>query len=92
VNGNNGHDDTDVLYIAFTGDDAVPGKAADWKANSYTDFEASITALGDKLIERLDFGGNSTSSVVQKSTGTSISLRRFKFPKFCISLFDLNWI
>lgn len=53
VNGNNGHDGTDVLYVAFTGDEAVPGKSANWKADNYNDFEASIQNLGDKLIKRL---------------------------------------
>ncbi|CAF9940498.1 MAG: hypothetical protein HETSPECPRED_002425 [Heterodermia speciosa] len=53
VNGNNGHDGTDVLYVAFTGDEAVPGKSANWKADNYDDFEASIQTLGDKLIKRL---------------------------------------
>ena len=33
MNGNNGHDETDVLYIAFPGADAVPGSSgADWGA------------------------------------------------------------
>jgi hypothetical protein len=35
VNGNIGHNDTDVLYIAFTRDDAVPGNSPDWEAGSY---------------------------------------------------------
>ena len=53
VNGNSGHDETDVLYVAFTGDEAVPGTSANWKADNYDDFEASIQNLGDKLIKRL---------------------------------------
>ena len=53
VNGNSGHDETDVLYVAFTGDEAVPGKSANWEADNYDDFEASIQQLGDKLIKRL---------------------------------------
>ncbi|KAK0745725.1 glycoside hydrolase family 75 protein [Schizothecium vesticola] len=52
--GDNGHSDTDVLYIAFTGDDAVPGAhGANWKANSFAEFEASITGLGDSLVAGL---------------------------------------
>lgn len=54
VNGNSGHDETDVLYIAFSGTDAVPGAdGAAWNAQNYNDFEASITAIGDRLIERI---------------------------------------
>lgn len=53
INGNNGHEDTDVLYIAFAGDDAVPGSSADWTASSYDDFENSIKDLGDRLVASL---------------------------------------
>ncbi|KAH6889306.1 family 75 glycoside hydrolase [Thelonectria olida] len=64
MNGNNGHDVSDVLYIAFPGADAVPGKSALWNAKTYDKFEASITALGDKLIQRIGTssggGGGST--------------------------------
>ncbi|KAI1820809.1 chitosanase [Xylaria intraflava] len=51
MNGNNGHDKTDVLYIAFKGKNAVPGAdGAAWDATSYDDFEASIEDLGDSLV------------------------------------------
>lgn len=53
VNGDNGHDQSDVLYIAFTGDDAVPGSSADWEASNFDEFESSIASIGDKLIQRL---------------------------------------
>ncbi len=53
MTGDNGYDGTDVLYIAFTGDDAVPGKGADWGADNFDDFEASISDIGDMLIQRL---------------------------------------
>jgi hypothetical protein len=63
VNGNSGHDQTDVLYIAFTGDEAVPGASgANWNANSATDFESSIQALGDRLIKRIGGGSGSPTS------------------------------
>lgn len=58
MNGNNGHDGSDVLYIAFPGKDAVPGKSATWNAKTYATFEASITALGDKLIQRIGSGSS----------------------------------
>ncbi|KAM0277353.1 hypothetical protein ACHAQH_005869 [Verticillium albo-atrum] len=54
VTGNSGHDDNDVLFVAFTGKDAVPGKdGADWAANNATIFQNSITELGDRLVERI---------------------------------------
>ncbi|PNP44113.1 hypothetical protein TGAMA5MH_04398 [Trichoderma gamsii] len=58
INGDNGHDQDDVLYIAFTGFGAVPGaRGAQWNAQDYTDFENSISALGDSLVARI---GNSS--------------------------------
>lgn len=54
MNGNNGYDDEDVLYIAFPGKEAVPGAdGANWSAANYNEFEDSIRGLGDKLIERI---------------------------------------
>ncbi|EON96767.1 putative glycoside hydrolase family 75 protein [Phaeoacremonium minimum UCRPA7] len=54
VNGNSGHDGNDVLYIAFPGSDAVPGKdGANWAASNFASFESSIQALGDKLVQRV---------------------------------------
>ncbi|GKT49810.1 endo-chitosanase [Colletotrichum spaethianum] len=59
INGNTGHDDNDVLYIAFTGDDAVPGASgAAWNASTYEDFASSITDLGNKLVARVGSGCN----------------------------------
>ena len=58
INGNAGHDENDVLYIAFPGADAVPGAdGAAWSAQNFDDFEASISALGDKLVQRLGSNG-----------------------------------
>ncbi|KAI1335849.1 glycoside hydrolase family 75 protein [Xylariaceae sp. FL0016] len=60
MTGDNGHTDTDVLYIAFKGKDAVPGAdGAKWDAQSYDEFEASIEDLGNSLIK-----GISTSAAV----------------------------
>jgi hypothetical protein len=54
ITGNNGHDQNDVLYIAFPGSlaDTVE-KDSDWGAKEYSDFEDSIEALGNKLVKRL---------------------------------------
>ncbi|OLN85471.1 Endo-chitosanase [Colletotrichum chlorophyti] len=57
ITGNSGHDNNDVLYIAFTGKDAVPGASgANWAASTYDEFETSIADLGNKLVERVGSG------------------------------------
>lgn len=70
MNGDNGYDGKDVLYIAFSGKEAVPGNTAKWDAESYEEFEESISALGDKLIAGLGKGMLSSNS-------TSVRMRRF---------------
>ncbi|KAI1842026.1 hypothetical protein JX265_001334 [Neoarthrinium moseri] len=61
MNGNNGHEPNDVLYIAFPGPDAVPGaNGAKWNARSWSEFHASIENLGNKLIQRIPGAGNWT--------------------------------
>ncbi|RKL24806.1 hypothetical protein BFJ68_g807 [Fusarium oxysporum] len=55
MNGDNGHDEDDVLYIAFPGSDAVPGEdGADWDAKNFKDFEESLGGVGDKLVARIE--------------------------------------
>lgn len=54
LNGNNGHDGNDVLYIGFTGSSAVPGaNGAKWKAGSRNEFQESIRSLGERLVASL---------------------------------------
>ncbi|KAI0538472.1 chitosanase [Xylaria digitata] len=54
ITGNNGHEETDVLYIAFRGSGAVPGaNGAKWDAANFAEFEASIKCLGDSLVSQL---------------------------------------
>ncbi|RHZ50818.1 hypothetical protein CDV55_102647 [Aspergillus turcosus] len=60
ISGNSGHDESDVLYIAFAGKEAVP-VSAKWDADSYEMFEESITAQGDKLVAQL-FGDKSPTT------------------------------
>ncbi|KAL7793739.1 glycoside hydrolase family 75 protein [Trichoderma ceciliae] len=61
VNGNAAHDANDVLYIAFTGQDAVPGaNGANWAASSFTTFESSLGSLGDQLVARIGSSGGSS--------------------------------
>lgn len=62
INGDSGHEQRDVLYIAFPGSDAVPGRnGAKWNARSYNEFANSISGLGDKLIQRIGGGGGGTN-------------------------------
>lgn len=71
MNGNNGHDDDDVLYIAFPGSDAVPGdEGADWNATNFKDFEASLSSVGDKLVARIN-ESNGTDSGDDDDSGAS---------------------
>ncbi|KAJ5771557.1 hypothetical protein N7520_002086 [Penicillium odoratum] len=53
VNGNNGHDQDDILYLGFIGQNAVPGTSADWDGADRDTFEASIKDLGDNLVAGL---------------------------------------
>ncbi|KAF4456306.1 chitosanase [Fusarium austroafricanum] len=54
LNGDKGHDEKDVLYIAFKGNDAVPGKhGAKWNVKDRAEFSKSIKAQGDKLVAKL---------------------------------------
>ncbi|KAF3911300.1 hypothetical protein ABW21_db0202233 [Orbilia brochopaga] len=53
LNGNNGHEPHDVLYLAFTGPDAVVGPTnANWKAKSASDFQKSLRAFGDSILAK----------------------------------------
>ncbi|KAJ4416323.1 hypothetical protein N0V85_002332 [Neurospora sp. IMI 360204] len=64
MSGSNGIDEEDVLYLAFTGTDAVPGKeGAKWEAGSFEEFERSIEGLGDQLIQRIAADGKASGTV-----------------------------
>ena len=54
MTGDNGHVQDDVMYIALPGctEDTVH-KPANWAAQSYDDFEASITGMGNELVKNL---------------------------------------
>ena len=55
VNGTTSHEPNDVMYIAFTGSEAVPGaKGAAWAADTKGEFVSSINGLCDELIKRID--------------------------------------
>ena len=53
MTGDGGHDQRDVLYVAFEGEDAVPRKEAAWSAKTFEAFEESIEGVGDSLVGRL---------------------------------------
>ncbi|KAK4161639.1 glycoside hydrolase family 75 protein [Cladorrhinum sp. PSN259] len=51
MTGDAGHDENDVLYIAFRGPWAVPGAdGANWAARNFAEFERSIEPLGNALV------------------------------------------
>ncbi|KAF2727200.1 fungal chitosanase [Polyplosphaeria fusca] len=64
LDANHGHEGHDVLYLAFEGEEAVVGKAADWKAKSSKEFEKSLAAVGDKLVKKIG-GAAGKSRVVR---------------------------
>ncbi|EAS28569.3 chitosanase [Coccidioides immitis RS] len=54
LNGDNGHEKHDVLYIAFKGNAAKPGaKGANWKAKNFAGFEKSLEHIGNKLVKKV---------------------------------------
>lgn len=71
VNGNQAHDANDILYIAFTGQDAVPGAdGAKWDSATFDEFEASLQAQGDRLIAKLGSGTGTAKARPSKTTST----------------------
>ncbi|PVI05233.1 glycoside hydrolase family 75 protein [Periconia macrospinosa] len=64
LNGNKGHTKHDVLYLAFPGSDAV-AKSAKWGAKTAAEFEASLAAIGDKLVKKI---GSGTKSRIMRGT------------------------
>jgi chitosanase len=53
LTGDNGHDEDDVLFIGFTGKDAMPSAQTKWNAGNAQAFEDSIKDVGDKLVAGL---------------------------------------
>lgn len=54
LNGDNGHSEHDVLYVAFSGSDAKPGAdGADWDASGFEAFEESLANIGDELVSKI---------------------------------------
>ncbi|KAL8383859.1 hypothetical protein RB599_006276 [Gaeumannomyces hyphopodioides] len=56
IDGGHGWSNTDVLYLAFTGADAVPdaGQQPRWDATTFADFERSLAPVGDALVGRIE--------------------------------------
>lgn len=64
MSGSNGLDEEDVLYLAFTGSAAVPGReGAKWDARSFEEFERSIEGLGEKLVSRIPADAGAVGTV-----------------------------
>lgn len=84
MNGDNGHDEDDVLYIAFPGSDAVPGEdGADWDAKNFKDFEESLGGVGDKLVARIE---DTDSGASYLWPGTWGMVRYYPFVSFQVVL------
>lgn len=74
MNGNQTHDENDVLYIAFTGSNAVPGAdGAQWDADGFDTFESSLASIGDRLLQRIG-GGNDGGRAALVTLGRSSQL------------------
>ncbi|KAG0641302.1 putative chitosanase [Tuber brumale] len=56
ITGNNGHPDTDVLYLVFTGNRAATNSTVDWKAETFQDFESSLEPFGKPLLDEVCAG------------------------------------
>lgn len=54
MNGDSGIDEDSILFVGFTGDEAVPGaNGANWTATDFDSFEKSIEGLGTQLVGRI---------------------------------------
>ncbi|KAK2733937.1 hypothetical protein FQN57_001920 [Myotisia sp. PD_48] len=54
LNGDKGHGAHDVLYVAFRGQDAKPGRnGAAWKARDFNAFEKSLETIGNRLVSKI---------------------------------------
>lgn len=66
VSGDVGHDEADVLYIAFPGKGAVPGSSAAWGAKTKEEFEASLAGIGDGLVAGLSSQSKANATRVMR--------------------------
>lgn len=78
MTGGVGHGETDVLYIAFTGQDAVPGASAAWNAGSTAEFQSSIQSLGNKLIQRIGGGSGGGDNPPSSTPNSSLPATTLK--------------
>ncbi|KAK3395760.1 fungal chitosanase [Sordaria brevicollis] len=70
MSGRNGIDDEDVLYLAFTGQEAVPGReGARWDAAGFEEFERSVEELGERLVSRIKVDEGAAAGMVRVSWG-----------------------
>lgn len=74
MSGSNGIDEEDILYLAFAGTEAVPGReGAKWDAKSFEEFERSIEGLGDRLLQRIP-EDESAAGMVRVSWGLMVGM------------------
>ncbi|KAF9877999.1 zn 2cys6 transcription factor [Colletotrichum karsti] len=90
VHGNQGHDINDVLYIAFTGNDAVPGATgANWSASNADEFSKSINALVFMgTSSNWAFGRRVLTMTHEAVTGTPLRIDDLFFDA---KVYDLKW-
>ncbi|KAK4231667.1 fungal chitosanase of glycosyl hydrolase group 75-domain-containing protein [Podospora fimiseda] len=78
ITGGNGYDGEDVLYLGFTGDEAVPGGGgANWTAGDFEGFEKSIRGLGERMVLKMlseDSGGRERGVGVGMAVGVVVLL------------------
>ncbi|KAK3904263.1 glycoside hydrolase [Staphylotrichum tortipilum] len=75
INGNSGIDEDAVLYIGFTGEEAVPGPdGADWAATSPDAFQRSLSTLGDRLVQRVQYQNGASSEARPHRTADAARL------------------
>jgi chitosanase len=55
LSGDSGHEDHDILYLAFPGEEAI-AKDVNWSASTAKEFEASLATIGNKLVEKVAAG------------------------------------
>ncbi|ORY14365.1 fungal chitosanase of glycosyl hydrolase group 75-domain-containing protein [Clohesyomyces aquaticus] len=80
LTGNNGHSEHDILYIAFPGEEAVPGASANWKAKDSATFEQSLATLGDSLVAKLGSAKGNGNKCRSRATKSRVMRRKLQIP------------
>lgn len=65
IDGGHGHEQHDVLYIAFPGDEAVARDAA-WDAHNAEAFEASLEAIAQPFVDAIGSGSAADANITSR--------------------------